>query len=166
MTDQERAAIDAAMNAWARDALTHVLVALTVIATLYLIWQKLNLPAIDLRPWFAPLVSRVSTWVEHLTVPATLPPNSTERAEPANERTNEPTRTPRTALYKAADLLLVDRTRPAVIAVLVAAGWKTSDIRDTLKGTAADIGQEVKAAQEAEPPPRTLVVDGKRTIAL
>lgn len=163
MTDQERAAIDAAFDLWARNALTHLLVALTIVATLWLIWQKLHIDLTGLKQW---IVSSVSNLLERLTTLGTIVPNLTERTEPANERTNEPTRMARTALHQAADRLVVDRTRPAVIAVLVAAGWKTTDIRNVLKGTAADIGQEVKAVQAGDDAPRTLLVDGKRTIAL
>lgn len=52
MSDAERIAIDAAMNAAARDALTHLLVALTIVSVLWLLYQKAGMPKIDIRKYW------------------------------------------------------------------------------------------------------------------
>lgn len=169
MTPDERAAAEAAVNLFLQQAFQTAIIIFAVQYFARRAWRRYGLPTLPIAAWVRALVSSVSAMAANLVDNIQEVPNSTERAEPANERTNEPTRTPRTALHQAAERLQLDRTRPAVIAVLVAAGWKTTDIRDVLKGTAADIGQEVRAAQEAEPPPRTLRVKdetGERVIAL
>jgi hypothetical protein len=47
------------------------------------------------------------------------------------------------------DALTVDRTRAAIVRVLVAQGWSTAEIRDRLVGANDAIGDEVKAARIA-----------------
>ena len=53
--------------------------------------------------------------------------------------------------------LMVDRTRAALLSALVAAGWKTGDIRAVLKGDNGRIGEEVETEQQRQnitPPAR------------
>lgn len=165
MSEAERQAFEVGLNQLLQSAI--VLFGAQFLVRRY--WRRFGLPTLPIVAWVRALVSSVSALIQSVPIGTLAPPNSTERAEPANERTNEPARSPRTALYQAADRLPLDRTRPAVIAVLVAAGWKTTDIRSLIKGTMEEVGQEVRAAQEAEPPPRTLRVKdetGERVIAL
>lgn len=66
--------------------------------------------------------------------------------------------------------LRLDRTKAAVIEVLVYNGWATGEIRTVLKGDNGPIGAEVDAARKRlgiEPPDRTLKVrdaSGERVI--
>lgn len=123
-----------------------------------------------------PKVSRVSVPAEESRPMVGESHRFPSAPEPPRERTNEPANAGRTALAEAAEALQLDKTRGAVVAVLVAAGWGTTDIRELLKGTASDIGAEAKAAREAldaraagEPEARTLRVrdgSGERVIAM
>lgn len=68
--------------------------------------------------------------------------------------------------------LEVDRTKQALIELLVYSGWTVDEVRAVLKGANADLGDEVKAARKRlgiEPPERTIRVrdaQGERVIPL
>lgn len=47
--------------------------------------------------------------------------------------------------------LRVDRTRAAVVAIMVDSGWKVEEIRAVVKGQNSDISEEVQAARERLP---------------
>lgn len=93
----------------------------------------------------------------------------------ADEQTDGQT-DPVSAQYDAIGRLSVDRTRGAVIDVLVRAGWDVGRIRGVLKGDNGVIGAEVAAARQRlglDTPTRTITVservDGKpqtREVAL
>lgn len=115
-----------------------------------------------------PYVGRAMTWlivgkVSGVSEPtpnygvAPEPARNLTEAPEAPERTNEPSVR---VLFLAAERLQVDRTRGALIAVLVEAGWQTVDIRNTLKGTASDLGDEIRTARAllAEDDERLLIV--------
>lgn len=51
-------------------------------------------------------------------------------------------------LYDAVDRLQLDRTRTALIEVLVLAGWEVGEVRGVVKGDNGKIGDEVAAARE------------------
>ena len=50
-------------------------------------------------------------------------------------------------LFLAVERVQIDRTRSALIALLVEVGWQTVDIRNTLKGTTSDLGDEIRVAR-------------------
>lgn len=88
-------------------------------------------------------VSRVLPISEPLNNSSNESANLTECDEEP-ERTNE---RERSVLFLAAERLQLDRSRSALIAVLIEAGWQTVDIRNTLKGTASDLGDEIRTAR-------------------
>jgi hypothetical protein len=157
MTPAEKDAIETAVNGFLQN-----FVIVAVIS--WWVWWLARKAGIDrLFSWPtreapAPSVSRVSPEAPAPAAVGSAPPNLTECNEPA-ERTNERERSP---LVLAAERLQHDRTRRALIAVLVEAGWKTVDIRDTLKGTAAELGEEIRTARSslAEGADLLLVRDG------
>lgn len=172
MSDAERQAAELLLNR----ALQAVIIVYGAAFLARRAWRRAGLPGVPIGAWADALVSTVWRAAQHL-VPAPPPAvNLTEVAERPNERTNEPTVPARTALVDAAERLQLDRTRAAIVGALVAAGWKTTDIRDVLRGTAADIGAEAQAAREAldarharETPPRTITVRdhrGERAITM
>jgi hypothetical protein len=65
------------------------------------------------------------------------------------------------------DRLEVDRTRAALIELLVYSEWSLSEIRSMIKGDNGTIGAEVEAArQRLEKPPRLMHVNNERYIPL
>lgn len=95
--------------------------------------------------------------------------------EPAQKQTDQTDRADRPSV--SADTLRVprlqlDRTKTAVIEVLVYNGWGVGEIRAVLKGDNGATGIEVEAARQRlgiEPPERTLRVrdeSGQRVISM
>lgn len=105
-------------------------------------------------------VSRVSAIAESVTPVTQRSLNLTECAE-LPERTNE---RERSVLFLAAERVQLDRSRSALIALLIEAGWQTVDIRNTLKGTASDLGDEIRAARAELAGADMLLIDGERLI--
>lgn len=144
MTPEERQAAEAALNSMVTTGIVIVVAGWW----LWWVWQRLNLPAVpwrSLEKWFTPQPPKEQTRPTPAPLPYVVPP-----PEPPNERTNERHHAPqRTKLHLAADALQLDRTRKGVIRVMVAAGLNVSEIRGLLKGTAADIGEEIQEAKDA-----------------
>jgi len=79
--------------------------------------------------------------------PAPLPPP--EPADRQTDRLADALLLAQTTPPTAADALRVDRTRTALIAVLVDSGWSVSEIRAVVKGDNTAISAEVAAATNA-----------------
>lgn len=137
--------------------------ALVILGTLALgVWVVPKLLWKSYGQWFETQIAAAAAFLRSLNpftsrgggrfdgAPRLSLPRPANGGEPANERTNEPRPTAtRTRLHAAADALQLDRTRAGLIRVCVAAGLNVSEIRGLLKGTAADIGEEVRAAKAA-----------------
>lgn len=97
-----------------------------------------------------PVVYRVNSFDDDDLdyVPPPLPVSRTEpRTDPGPSAPSVPSSVELPAQVEA---LMVDRTRAALIAALVAAGWNTGQIRAQLKGANDVTGKEVEAERQRQ----------------
>lgn len=158
MTPEARAAAEAAINT----ALQHLLVLAVLGWWAWYAWRKWGPKGIDLRRYFTMQPRQTLDTAPAAAAPAPAPAPQTDRDRPETDRVS--------AVDPIRAVLELDRTKKAAVKAFVLAGWSVGEIRSVLKGDNGAIGAEVEQARQElnapEPPPRTLLVDGKRTIAL
>lgn len=109
------------------------------------------------------------------TEPETVKPSqgitsSNQEADPRTARTDGADGPSVSVVNQLLGRLEVDRTKTAIIELLVYSDWTTAEIRAVVKGENAAIGTEVEAARKRlgiDPPERTLKVrdmQGERVI--
>lgn len=120
------------------------------------------------------LVGHVMSWLDTVKTYRLFMSHSrsSETADEQTDQTDQPDRLIVSAIDPWLARLEVDRTKTALIELMVYSGWTTGEIRAVIKGDNGAIGLEVEAARERlglDPPERQLRVrdgSGERIIPL
>lgn len=136
-------------------------IALAVVAVLGGVWSWDRHDLVV--AWCRDAAATVKGFAARVTAPpAPVEPNAP--AERTNERTNAGAE-PRTVESPAVARLRLDRTRTAVMAVLIDTGWSVTEVRSVLKGETAAISREYAELANRGPEVVETPIAGRPTAA-